>query len=789
MGIQKQLTQFQIKNFEDWYAIHPIPSKPVDEETSEELLNRNPYIPLSGEICGIIFQNDDELSNACPVIPDAYEKQERPFVILKMGNGKDDLWRLPWTNLINKDIVRELVDQLFTSKDDQSSGFVEVINSLFKTTTADWSQNNPEEYNYIKNKICSAQYSPINNPITILNNPQFLLSETSIQVNNKNLWFGDLDAGESISITNNFSELQNMDKYEVSLMNYQTKEVEKFQTSLFLLGSVNNSTYWGLGNTELFNKIYPEYQENLYKLTLEPTDDPFGIIFISSIDFDTSKQEIYTMFYCNSQYVLTNYLEQISSANITITHTEKCEHIIPISAKWLPSSIKASSDWLVQNPGSPGYIKNKICSILGYENNNITYLSNEQLILSEGNFGMLQGAIKQPIKDFGTINSYNKYKLNFDEEELEGIQFLRIQDLNGNPVYLLGNPYLYVKWLYDFCLALGGMEDFVLGLMNSIEDNGSNICLLCNSVENDLAVEVLYRLSEEYYQNAINILTSYKIETIGKITGENIVTFENIDLINQIQQETQKIDKYFIDETKKYYLQFEDQPDKFYLINNYSYNTETGHTYITLNNSPNIPLNTVVSATLFKENAFHTLTFQKLSRPSKIQTIDQMWLPEEIKVGRYNNQTGLEISAEIFNDYNQNQATGSYSHAEGYNTKAQGNYQHVQGKYNIPDETSAFIIGNGENTRSNAYKIDWNGNSEQSGSVSATEVKAGQHLLTQKENYSNKVNIISTENNEENYPTSNAVINYINELLNISTDQQNNIILEFTSIDGNGIYK
>ena len=217
MGIQKQLTQFQVKNFEDWYAIHPIPSKPVDEETSEELLNRNPYIPLSGEICGIIFQDDDELSNACPVIPDAYEKQERPFVILKMGNGKDDLWRLPWTNLINKDIVRELVDQLFTSKDEQSSGFVEVINSLFKTTTADWSQNNPEEYNYIKNKICSAQYSPINNPITILNNPQFLLSETSIQVNNKNLWFGDLDAGESISITNNFSELQNMDKYEVKL--------------------------------------------------------------------------------------------------------------------------------------------------------------------------------------------------------------------------------------------------------------------------------------------------------------------------------------------------------------------------------------------------------------------------------------------------------------------------------------------------------------------------------------------------------------------------------------------
>ena len=64
-------------------------------------------------------------------------------------------------------------------------------------------------------------------------------------------------------------------------------------------------------------------------------------------------------------------------------------------------------------------------------------------------------------------------------------------------------------------------------------------------------------------------------------------------------------------------------------------------------------------------------------------------------------------------------AEGIYSHAEGNNTIANGESQHVQGKYNIADKTSAFIIGNGssDNARSNAAKIDWNGNLEVAGNL------------------------------------------------------------------------
>ena len=57
-------------------------------------------------------------------------------------------------------------------------------------------------------------------------------------------------------------------------------------------------------------------------------------------------------------------------------------------------------------------------------------------------------------------------------------------------------------------------------------------------------------------------------------------------------------------------------------------------------------------------------------------------------------------------------ASGDNSHAEGYQTIAASSNQHAMGRYNIEDSTGkyAFIIGNGtSSTRSDAFKIDWNG--------------------------------------------------------------------------------
>lgn len=66
-------------------------------------------------------------------------------------------------------------------------------------------------------------------------------------------------------------------------------------------------------------------------------------------------------------------------------------------------------------------------------------------------------------------------------------------------------------------------------------------------------------------------------------------------------------------------------------------------------------------------------------------------------------------------------AKGDYSHAEGYGTISNGTAQHVQGKYNVEDTQGkyAFIVGNGtgENTRSNAFAVRWDGSIEVEGDI------------------------------------------------------------------------
>lgn len=58
-------------------------------------------------------------------------------------------------------------------------------------------------------------------------------------------------------------------------------------------------------------------------------------------------------------------------------------------------------------------------------------------------------------------------------------------------------------------------------------------------------------------------------------------------------------------------------------------------------------------------------------------------------------------------------------HAQGIGTKAIADAQHVQGKYNSPDDQLAFIIGNGtdDENRSNAFTVDWEGNVQTAGDI------------------------------------------------------------------------
>ena len=86
------------------------------------------------------------------------------------------------------------------------------------------------------------------------------------------------------------------------------------------------------------------------------------------------------------------------------------------------------------------------------------------------------------------------------------------------------------------------------------------------------------------------------------------------------------------------------------------------------------------------------------------------------------------------------QAIGDESHTEGMSTIANGKCQHVQGKYNIPDVidndqngTYAHIVGNGtgDNNRSNAHTLDWDGNAWYAGRIAASEIKIGNTTFTE----------------------------------------------------------
>lgn len=64
-------------------------------------------------------------------------------------------------------------------------------------------------------------------------------------------------------------------------------------------------------------------------------------------------------------------------------------------------------------------------------------------------------------------------------------------------------------------------------------------------------------------------------------------------------------------------------------------------------------------------------------------------------------------------------AGGDYSHAQNYLTEAGYAAQTAIGKYNDNNQNNAFEIGNGSgnNSRSNAFEVDWNGNTTAAGDI------------------------------------------------------------------------
>lgn len=134
--------------------------------------------------------------------------------------------------------------------------------------------------------------------------------------------------------------------------------------------------------------------------------------------------------------------------------------------------------------------------------------------------------------------------------------------------------------------------------------------------------------------------------------------------------------------------------------------------------------------------------------------------------------TGTDAHAE-----NTATASAANSHAEGYETVAASEYQHVQGKYNLPDANNVYadIVGNGSyNVPSNAYTLDWHGNGVYAGKVTVgvhpsnnmdvatkeyVDVNAGDTLPTVTSSDSGKALIVDSNGNwnASNVPISSTV--------------------------------
>jgi hypothetical protein len=85
--ILNQLTQFKCYTYEEWLSIgQTLPP------------------PLRGEVCAVIIQNDTDIKTNFP-IPDGYELLDPPYTLLKVGDGQNNIFDLPWVSTTESEVV------------------------------------------------------------------------------------------------------------------------------------------------------------------------------------------------------------------------------------------------------------------------------------------------------------------------------------------------------------------------------------------------------------------------------------------------------------------------------------------------------------------------------------------------------------------------------------------------------------------------------------------------------------------------------------------------------------
>ena len=109
-------------------------------------------------------------------------------------------------------------------------------------------------------------------------------------------------------------------------------------------------------------------------------------------------------------------------------------------------------------------------------------------------------------------------------------------------------------------------------------------------------------------------------------------------------------------------------------------------------------------------------TIIKLSSSGELKKIDEKYLPDGASIGK----TGTANNAEIFNDYEGNEASNTYAHAEGHSTTASGHSSHAEGYDTTASGNSSHAEGSGT-TASESYSHAEGSNTTASGPSSHAE--------------------------------------------------------------------
>ena len=248
LDLTKQQQRFQLRNenYNFWL----------------ELIKKENYIPLKGEICGILIteqdlnpdKNIDNIDENLLPLPPGYKEVQVPFSLLKMGNGELSLTELPWVTGSEQVAVEKIVAGLLTQDiqtvppghEDGYMPSIQSINKAFVDNQADWNELDINSPKFINNKICYNHQEILNIPENIFNNIEIKFSTplTDVSIANElELSLTDF-AIENIKLYDFYELIINHTSYFSNLTFNVLDIIQEDETSLSFLYCGNPAYIW-----------------------------------------------------------------------------------------------------------------------------------------------------------------------------------------------------------------------------------------------------------------------------------------------------------------------------------------------------------------------------------------------------------------------------------------------------------------------------------------------------------------------------------------------------------------